>query len=97
MKYTGAIFLCILIALVATAGQKMKLEISGMHCEGCQAMITNAFEEIKGVKVISIDHATGKAIVEVDDGVKVTSEDFQKKLLEVGKYKATSVEVLKNN
>ncbi len=42
------------------------LKISGMHCSSCSMLLTDAINDIKGAKALSIDHATGMAKVSYD-------------------------------
>ena len=42
------------------------IKISGMHCTSCEMLITDAVNEVKGAKLLSIDHKSGMAKVSYD-------------------------------
>ena len=39
------------------------LNVSGMHCEGCEKRIKGALKEIKGVKEVTADHKEGTVTI----------------------------------
>lgn len=43
--------------------KNINLTIKGMHCGSCETLIKDELSEISGVKVQSIDHKTGKALL----------------------------------
>ncbi|EKD89794.1 MAG: Heavy metal translocating P-type ATPase, partial [uncultured bacterium] len=43
--------------------RNVNLTISGMHCGSCETLIKDELSEISGVKVESIDHKSGKALL----------------------------------
>ncbi len=43
--------------------KNINLTISGMHCGSCETLIKDELSEISGVKVESIDHKSGKALL----------------------------------
>ncbi|TAK05553.1 heavy-metal-associated domain-containing protein [Patescibacteria group bacterium] len=45
------------------------LNIAGMHCTSCKALIEDACSDIAGVTSCTVDVAGGKAIVEHDGSV----------------------------
>jgi len=47
---------------------KMKLKISGLHCDGCSNRVKTALESISGVTTASVDHNTGLAEINTPDG-----------------------------
>jgi copper chaperone CopZ len=69
--------------------QKIKLDITGMHCGACATLIQMSLSEIDGVKSAFVDYDAKKADVEYDEG-KVKPKDMFKKIEEVG-YKAVIV------
>lgn len=42
------------------------LNVTGMHCRSCAMLISDAIGEIKGAKVLSVDHTSGAVIVDYD-------------------------------
>jgi copper chaperone len=68
---------------------KVKLEIKGMHCKSCEALLKDAFEEI-GVKSSKINSSTGIAIVEFDEK-KVSLAALKKAVVDEG-YTVVKVE-----
>ncbi|MGM0545789.1 MAG: heavy metal translocating P-type ATPase [Bacteroidota bacterium] len=47
---------------------KKSLQIEGMHCAGCANSVENALSNIEGIKKVSVNLATEKALVEFDNG-----------------------------
>jgi len=43
------------------------IHIDGMHCASCEKLLRMALEEISGVQVKSISHASGEAKIEMKD------------------------------
>lgn len=65
------------------------LNIAGMHCASCKALIEDACSDIAGVTSCTVDVADGKAVVEHDGSV-----DAQKLISAIsalGTYQATAV------
>ncbi len=44
-----------------------KLKISGMHCTSCEKILAMAVNDVAGAKMVSINHKSGEAVVEVKD------------------------------
>ena len=42
------------------------LNVSGMHCDGCERSIANALKRIDGVAEVSADHESGVVTVRLD-------------------------------
>lgn len=70
--------------------EKMKLDITGMHCGACATLIQMSVSELEGVKSAFVDYNAKKAELEIDPA-KVKKEDIFKKIEEVG-YKAAVAE-----
>ena len=66
--------------------EKIKLNITGMHCGACATLIQMSISEVEGVKSAFVDYDKKTAELEVDP-TKVKKEDIFKKIEEVG-YKA---------
>jgi copper chaperone CopZ len=47
----------------------LSLPISGMHCAGCEAVITTAVKELPGVETVSADHRANKVKIRFDDAL----------------------------
>lgn len=45
----------------------LSFPISGMHCAGCEAVITGAIKELPGIDTVSADHLAKKVMVSFDD------------------------------
>ena len=66
--------------------KKIDIKISGMHCTSCAANIEKSLANIKEVQDATVNYASEKAVVEVDDNFR-----DEKKLVEIiekGGYKA---------
>ena len=40
--------------------KELELNVSGMHCSGCENRIKNSISDVKGVKEVKANHETGK-------------------------------------
>lgn len=58
------------------------LNIKGMHCKSCEALIKMELEEI-GVNKINIDHKTGKASIKYNED-KVSLEEIKSTIKKQG-------------
>jgi copper chaperone CopZ len=52
----------------------LKLKISGMSCTHCVHSVTQALEQVEGVKSAQVDLPGGRAIVEYEDGKTETRQ-----------------------
>lgn len=67
---------------------KTEIHVSGMHCSGCEVLISEALEEMEGVEKAQASHQTG--IVEVEyDPSKADLESMKKVIEAQGGYKVT--------
>src|SRR3989344_5506383 len=66
---------------------KKNFRIEGMHCASCASKIEKAIKKIKGVKEASVNFATKKAYVEVDEN---KDNEIIKAVSIAGDYKAVS-------
>jgi len=66
--------------------EKTILEISGMHCASCSAIIENALKKEEGIKSINVNFATEKAYLEFDS-VEISVARIEKIIEKLG-YKA---------
>jgi copper chaperone len=64
---------------------KIEIAIKGMTCGHCAMTVTNELATIEGVANVQVDHASGKATVEVDG---VSNEQLSAAVTEAG-YEAT--------
>ncbi len=69
---------------------KVEIQIEGMTCGHCAMSITKELTSLAGVGAVSVDHAAGKAEVEVDG---VSNEQLSDAVAEAG-YKATGFATL---
>lgn len=69
--------------------KKVKLLISGMHCASCASNIEKSLRKVSGVKEVSVNAITNKAILEVEE--KTSNEDLKKAVQKAG-YKVVSIE-----
>ena len=44
------------------------MKIDGMKCEGCVSAVQKKLSQVRGVSMVAIDLANGKATVEIEDG-----------------------------
>lgn len=68
---------------------KKKIFIEGMSCQHCVNHVTEALEEISGVKSVNVDLAGKSATVQLDH--EVGDEKFREAIDELG-YEVTSIE-----
>tara|TARA_Y100000310_G_scaffold335369_1_gene417248 strand:- start:3558 stop:3773 length:216 start_codon:yes stop_codon:yes gene_type:complete len=61
---------------------KITLQIKGMHCKSCEALLEDAFEDI-GVESSNIDSTTGLAVLEFDEN-KVSLAALKKAVADEG-------------
>ena len=47
----------------------LSFPISGMHCAGCEAVISTAVKELPGVDTVSTDHTAKKVQVRFDESL----------------------------
>lgn len=61
--------------------------VTGLHCEGCVATITNALTELKPVTAVNVDLNTeGESAVHVSTHVELTAELVQTALKGEGNF-----------
>lgn len=48
------------------ARETMTLEVTGMHCTGCEQRVTRVLEQLPGVKVLNADHQQGEVEVRLN-------------------------------
>lgn len=65
-----------------------ELNVTGMHCKACKALIESELSDMDGVKAISVDLAGAKAQVEYDEQ-KIQLQSLIDKIVELG-YQATT-------
>lgn len=77
--------------------QRMTFGVAYLSCQGCANTVTAAIKEVKGIKSVSVDHRSGIADVEYDNGM-VISSDVIKAVekagyhAQVGPYSASEIE-----
>lgn len=69
---------------------KIEISVEGMTCGHCSMSVTNELEAIQGVSQVSVDHATGKAVLEADN---VTNSQLSEAVSQAG-YTAKSFATL---
>ena len=55
-------------------GTVVELAVSGMTCGGCSQSVEKALTALGGVRSATVDHASGRAVVLIENGV--SAEDF---------------------
>ncbi len=77
--------------------QRMTFGVAYLSCQGCANTVTAAIKEVKGINSVSVDHRSGVADVEYDNGLVVSSDVI--KVVEkagyhaqVGPYSASEIE-----
>lgn len=63
--------------------------IQGMTCSGCEQTITSKLQQLETVKVTSINHIDGTAVISYDSN-EVKNEDLSKAIEDAG-YKVSSI------
>ena len=66
---------------------KKQIDISGMSCNNCVKHVTEALEELEGVKNVKVSLKDKNAIIEVDN---VADENLTNAIEEVG-YEVTGI------
>lgn len=69
--------------------QTQTLDIKGMHCHSCSALINETVEELAGVAKVATSRADNNSVVTFDPDV-VSIDDIVAAILELG-YQATPV------
>lgn len=49
--------------------QTLSFPINGMHCAGCEAVISTAVKELPGIDTVNADHIAKKVQVRFDDAL----------------------------
>lgn len=60
----------------------LKLNVTGMACEGCENRIKNALSHISGVTKVTANHSTG--IVEIESTQTLNQEEIIEKIEDLG-------------
>jgi copper chaperone len=60
------IFVLSITALTSAKTEKVEIAVKGMTCDGCEASVSKALQQVGGVKAATVDHKKGKAVVEFD-------------------------------
>lgn len=50
--------------------KKATMQIQGMHCASCASNIERSLSKVQGIKNVSVNLISKKAIIEFDDNVK---------------------------
>lgn len=75
------------VAPLSVGNQKLNLNLYGMHCSSCAALIEKSLKKVPGVTVANVNFAAEKASVTFDAALTKT-EDLVKSVEKAG-YKAT--------
>jgi Cu+-exporting ATPase len=70
---------------------KKKILIDGMHCASCASNIERSLKKIPGVESATVSMMTRKAIVEINEKIKVHDDELKKAVARAG-YKAVEIE-----
>ena len=62
--------------------EELNIKVKGMHCEGCEKIIKNALEDIKGVKEVEADYKKG--IVTVEAKAKIDDKTLEDTIEDLG-------------
>ncbi len=60
-----------------------KINIVGMHCNGCVKSVTNALNKVDGVTSVEVSLADERAVVQYDE-TKATPEQLNNAVTEAG-------------
>lgn len=71
-----------------TKAMEKTLEIKGMMCEHCEMHTRKALEALEGVKVVSVSHKTGTAVVTLE---KEVSDEILKQAVTDQGYEVTGI------
>ena len=48
-----------------------KIIVGGMHCTGCEKLLSMSIDELNGVTVQSISHKSGELVIDYDEEEKL--------------------------
>lgn len=68
---------------------KTTIQVTGMHCPSCKALLEDVASEVKGVLSSDIDPKTGLGTIEHDE--KFNFDDFQKAVAELKDYRVERI------
>ena len=57
-----------LSALTSAKTEKVEIAVKGLTCDGCEASVSKALQDVGGVKKATVDYKKGNAVVEYDAG-----------------------------
>jgi copper chaperone CopZ len=64
--------------------QQLVLEIRGMHCAGCAAVVEKALRDVPGVSAVSVSYETSQAVVFIPKGQEVSREALLQAVRQAG-------------
>jgi copper chaperone CopZ len=67
---------------------KIEIDVKGMTCGHCAQSVTSELVSIEGVTKANVDHASGKALVEVEG--EISDDELREAVSEAG-YEAVSI------
>lgn len=87
-KYLALLLFLPLFSLAET----VTVKISGMHCSGCNDLVSEALEQVPGVTSAQADYKTKTATLEVKDAKALKLKDINDSLAKIGeRYAATEI------
>lgn len=69
--------------------KKIKLNVEGMHCKGCETLISNSLNKLDGITKTKVNHKKGIVKVVFDDS-NIGEEEIIKSIEKEG-YKVARV------
>ena len=65
------------------ARETMTLDVTGIHCTGCEQRVTRVLEQLPGVKVLNADHQKGVVEVRLNQA-QASLEEVRERIEQLG-------------
>lgn len=62
--------------------EEIKLEVKGMHCEGCENRIKNSLSMVDGIIEVIANHINGTVVIKANKNVDL--KDIKEKIEDLG-------------
>ena len=79
-----AIALLMLVSATVLAGDTVKMQVKGMHCDNCVDKVKSAVQKVKGVEKIDVNLEKGVAEITMASNGRSSSGDVAKAIVDAG-------------
>jgi len=83
-SYVGAFLGSVTGQQVTTKMTQATIQVEGMTCEGCSAVVANAIRKVSGVLAVEVDYKSGKAVVGTEACCPIPEDEILAALKSVG-------------